>query len=323
MSTADCLPSSEQDASPDMDPVLIGVDWGTSSFRAYLMNREGAVLEKVESADGVSAVPPGAFPAAYRRLVGPWLAARPGIAAIASGMVGSRNGWREAPYARCPANPATIADALVAVDADGARVWLAPGLACEDESGAPDVMRGEEVEILGIADAGARLVVLPGSHSKWAEVEGGRVLRFRTFVTGELFAAVKDHTLLGAFARAAPPQEPGPAFALGVETGAAAARGEKGAGFIGALFSARTLPLMGKLAEKDAREYLSGLMIGAEIAEASRLFSQAAPSVAGAPALVRRYLAAFAALDLRSEAAPAGAAARGLFLLSWSAGLFA
>ena len=150
-------------------------------------------------------------------------------------------------------------------------VLIAPGLASTDENGDPDVMRGEEVEILGIAEAGARLVVLPGSHCKWAVVEAGRVLRFKTFVTGELYAAIRDHTLIGAFARAAPPQSPGEAFACGARRGAEAARGESG-GLLGALFGARTLPLMGKLPEADAGDYLSGLIIGAEIAEARRLF---------------------------------------------------
>ena len=122
-------------------------------------------------------------------------------------------------------------------------------------------MRGEEVEILGVAEAGARLVVLPGSHSKWAVVEGGRVARFKTFVTGEAFAAIRDHTLVGAFARAAPPRPPGAAFSLAA-SGAAhpPVRGEGGDGLLGALFSARSLPLMGKLAEADAGEYLSGLL---------------------------------------------------------------
>ena len=182
-------------------------------------------------------------------------------------------------------------------------------------------MRGEEVEILGIADAGGRLVVLPGSHSKWAIVEEGRVERFKTFVTGELFAAVKDHTLAGAFARSAKGKPDGTAFARGVERGAAATRGDKGSGLLGALFGARSLPLTGGLAEDDAADYLSGLLVGAEIAEARRLFPHEAPRVAGANALVKRYLAAFAVLGEEAVAAPPGAAARGLFVLARQAGL--
>ncbi len=162
---------------------------------------------------------------------------------------------------------------------------------------------------------------MPGSHSKWAVVERGCVERFKTFVTGELFAAIKDHTLAGAFARAAVGNPDGSAFAFGVERGAAAARGERGSGLLGALFGARSLPLMGKLAEDDAGEYLSGLLVGAEIAEARRLFPREAPRIAGANALVKRYLAAFAVLGEEAGAAPSRAAARGLLVLARQAGL--
>jgi 2-dehydro-3-deoxygalactonokinase len=302
-------------------PALIGVDWGSSSFRAYLMAGDGAAVDAIAAAEGVASIPPGEFPAAFRRLIGAWLAQHPALPILASGMVGSRNGWREAPYVKCPADPRAIARNLVAIEADGRRVLIVPGLSYEDETGRPDVMRGEEVEILGIADAGARLVVLPGSHSKWAVVEDGRVARFKTFVTGELFAAIRDHTLIGAFARAAAPEPLGPAFALGVRRGASAARGEDGDGLIGALFSARSLPLMGKLAEADAGEYLSGLVIGAEIAEARRLFPDEGAHVAGANALVERYRTAFAALGEAASAAPPRAAARGLFVVARQAGL--
>jgi 2-dehydro-3-deoxygalactonokinase len=309
-----------------MPPALIAIDWGTSSFRAFLTARDGAILDRIETADGVATMPPGGFPAAFARLAGPWLAGRAGLPVLASGMVGSRNGWREAPYVPCPADPAAIAAKLVTVFAGEATVHIAPGLSFEDATGRPDVMRGEEVEILGLAEAGAGLVVLPGSHSKWARVESGCVTSFRTFVTGEVFAAIRDHTLVGAFARnpsSGAPGPIGPAFALGACRGAEASRGENGAGLIGALFGARTLPLMGKLPETDAADWLSGLLIGAEIAEARRLFSGGAPLLAGAPTLVERYRAAFAALGDSALAAPPGAAARGLFRLALDAGLIA
>ena len=301
-------------------PALIGVDWGSSSFRAYRMAGDGAILDAVATADGVATIAPGGFPAAFRRLVGAWLEGRPALPVLASGMVGSRNGWREAPYVKCPADPRAIGERFVAVEADGRRVLIVPGLSCEDDNGEPDVMRGEEVEILGIAEAGACLVVLPGSHSKWAVIEDGQVTRFKTFVTGEVFAAIKDHTLIGAFARAAPPQPPGEAFLRGVRRGGSAEGDEQG-GLLGALFGARSLPLMGKLAEADAGEYLSGLLIGAEIAEARRLFPDDRAHVAGANALKTRYLAAFAALGERVSAAAPDAAARGLFLVARHVGL--
>ena len=141
-------------------------------------------------------------------------------------------------------------------------------------------------------------------------------MAFKTFVTGELFAALRDHTVAGAFAKAAPAKPPGEAFALGVRRGAAAAACEGKSGVIGLLFGARSLPLTGGLAEDDVGEYLSGLLIGAEIGEARRLFPGEAPHVAGAEALVERYLAAFEALNVSARAAPKRAAARGLFRIA-------
>jgi 2-dehydro-3-deoxygalactonokinase len=303
-----------------MSPALIAIDWGSSSFRAYLMSPTGEVIDEVASGDGIASVAAGAYPATLRRLVGRWLDANPSLPAIASGMVGSRHGWREAPYVPCPAGPRDVAERLTAVEADGRRVVLAPGLSYADEAGV-DVMRGEETEIFGVADSGGRLIVLPGSHSKWARVDGGRVVAFTTFITGELFAALRDHTIAGAFARAAPAKGPGPAFALGVERGAAAALAKSKSGLTGLLFGARALPLMGKLDPGDAGEYLSGLLIGAEIAEARRLYPGEEPHVAGADALVKRYLKAFEALGLSARAAPSRAAARGLFRIAREGGL--
>jgi 2-dehydro-3-deoxygalactonokinase len=304
-----------------MSPVLIAIDWGSSSFRAYLMAPNGEILDEVVSGDGIGSVAAGAYPATLKRLIGRWLEAHPSLPVVASGMVGSRHGWREAAYVKCPAGPREVATQLTPVEADGRRVHLAAGLSYVDEAAQPDVMRGEETEIFGVADSGARLIVLPGSHSKWAKVNGDRVVAFKTFVTGELFAALRDHTVAGAFARAAPAKSLGEAFALGVRRGAAAVACEGKSGVIGLLFGARSLPLTGGLAEDDAGEYLSGLLIGAEIGEARRFFPGEEPHVAGAEALVARYLAAFEALGVSACAAPRRAAARGLFRIARDGGL--
>jgi 2-dehydro-3-deoxygalactonokinase len=304
-----------------MPPVLLAIDWGSSSFRAYLMAPNGEILDEVASGDGIGSVAAGAYPATLKRLIGRWLEAHPSLPVVASGMVGSRHGWREAAYVKCPAGPREVATQLTPVEADSRRVHLAAGLSYVDEAAQPDVMRGEETEIFGVADSGARLIVLPGSHSKWAKVNGDRVVAFKTFVTGELFAALRDHTVAGAFARAAPAKSPGEAFALGVRRGAAAVACEGKSGVIGLLFGARSLPLTGGLAEDDAGEYLSGLLIGAEIGEARRFFPGEEPHVAGAEALVARYLAAFEALGVSARAAPRRAAARGLFRIARDGGL--
>jgi 2-dehydro-3-deoxygalactonokinase len=304
-----------------MSPALIAIDWGSSSFRAYLMSLDAEVLDEFKSGDGIGSVAAGAYPATLKRLIGGWLDAHPSLPVIASGMVGSRHGWREAAYVKCPAGPSDVAAHLTQVKADGRRVVLAPGLSYVDEAGQPDVMRGEETEVFGIADEGARLIVLPGSHSKWARVDGEQVAAFKTFVTGELFAALRGHTVAGAFAKAAPAKSPGEAFTLGVRRGAAAAACQGRSGLLGLLFGARSLPLMGALPEDDAGEYLSGLLIGAEIGEARRLFPGEEPHLAGAGALVARYLEACEALGVSARAAPPRAAARGLFRIARDGGL--
>ena len=278
-------------------------------------------------ATGSEASTAGAYPATLTRLVGRWLDAHPSLPVIASGMVGSRHGWREAAYVKCPAGPRDVASQLAEVEADGHRVALAPGLVvCRRRRTAGcDAGRGDGNLRSRRFRARASLC-LPGSHSKWARVEGERVVAFKTFVTGELFAALRDHTVLGAFARAAPDRAPGKAFApgtafaLGVERGAAAADNGK-SGLLGLMFGARTLPLMGKLDPDDSGEYLSGLLIGAEIGEGRRLYPGEAPHVAGAEALVRRYIAAFEALGVPARAAPPRAAARGLFRIARDGGL--
>jgi len=306
--------------SARMSPALIAIDWGSSSFRAYLLAPDGKVIGETASGDGIGSVAASAYPATLERLVGHWLDANLFLPVIASGMVGSRHGWREAPYVRCPAGPIEVAQRLTAVEADGRRIVLAPGLSYANEADV-DVMRGEETEIFGVAETGARFIVLPGSHSKWARVEGERVVAFKTYVTGELFAALRDHTIAGAFARAAPAKASGAAFALGVERGAAAAADKAKSGLLGLLFGARALPLMGKLDPDDSGEYLSGLLIGAEIGEARRLHPGETPHIAGAEALVKRYLKAFEALGVGARAAPPRAAARGLFRIAREGGL--
>ena len=153
-------------------PALISVDWGTSAFRAALAAADGSALETVAADQGAIGLAPGEHEAFLAAKVGAWKNWFPDLPIVMSGMVGSRQGWVEAPYAACPAGAAEIAAATVAfASAKLGRVVLAPGLSALDWRGAPDVMRGEETEILGALSASGRadgLFVLPGTHSKWA-----------------------------------------------------------------------------------------------------------------------------------------------------------
>ncbi len=150
---------------------LIGIDWGTSSFRAWLMGDAAAVLAEIPSGPGILAVPGGDFDAAFQTALGPWLAATPDLPVIASGMITSRNGWVETPYLPLPLDATALADALTTHRTrNGHTVHFVTGAIQNPHDGRPDVMRGEETEIIGhlAAGGGDGLFVLPGTHSKWA-----------------------------------------------------------------------------------------------------------------------------------------------------------
>ena len=264
---------------------MIGVDWGTTSLRAYRLGPDGAVTDRLDQPGGILTVPAGGFPAALRDAIGPWLAAGE-TRVLLCGMVGSRQGWIEAPYLRCPAGPAEIAAATIPVPMPfaGVEARLVPGLTTEDSHGIPDVMRGEETKLVALADAlggGAHLVCLPGTHSKWARIEAGRIAHFTTHMTGEAFAALSQHTIL-ARTSADGPDRP-EAFARGV------ARARQGGGLLHHLFGARTLHMMDRLEPAETRSFLSGLLIGHEIVAALAETGATRVELVGAAGLAALY----------------------------------
>jgi 2-dehydro-3-deoxygalactonokinase len=178
---------------------LIALDWGTSNLRASLLDAEGSVLETRAAPSGVMAVPERRFADALSSLCGDWLQARPRHACVASGMIGSRQGWIEAPYVACPAGLADAAALVTAVAfGDGHVLHIVPGLRSVDEAGVTDVMRGEETQLWGADLPDGSCCVLPGTHSKWAWLgEGGRILEFQTHMTGEVYALLARHSILG------------------------------------------------------------------------------------------------------------------------------
>ncbi len=230
-------------------------------MRATLVGAAGTVLDRVESAAGVQSVPAGGFPAALEAACGPWFAGRPDLPVVMAGMVGSRNGWVEAPYAPCSCGPDDLAARFARIEGERP-IAVAPGADCRWPDGAYDVMRGEEVQAIGsgVMDG---LLCLPGTHSKWIEMAGGRIARFATFVTGELYAALSA-SFIGRLA-AEPEDGPG--------GGALGARAATWAGGLGRLlFQARAQVLGGDLSGQGVRPFLSSLVIGQEIAGASDLF---------------------------------------------------
>src|SRR5262249_11906232 len=203
---------------------LLAIDWGTTPARAYRLAANGAILDTKTAPLGIQAVTDRQFAAALDTLLGEWRDER--APRIACGMIGSRQGWIEAPYVSCPVDLAGLGAHLARTP--GAELAIVPGAICVDDSGIPDVMRGEETQVAGAlsSDRERMLAVLPGTHSKWAIVEGGRLVAFATFMTGELFAVLLSHSILGRMAdRTAAADATGDAFSRGV------AKGLAGAGF--------------------------------------------------------------------------------------------
>lgn len=287
---------------------MIAIDWGTNSARAYRLGSgetaSAFVLDRRESASGILRVPPGGFADGLRAMVGDWLDAGE-TQVLLSGMVGSRQGWIEAPYLPCPAGLDDLASALVAVPFEGATVRLVPGLRTKDRSGVPEVMRGEEMQCLGAATGSEALLCLPGSHAKWVRIGGGRITGFETSMTGEAYAALRDHTILGRMMEG--DAQPGAAFDQGV--GRAAQPG----GILHHLFGTRALALFDRLTPADAASYLSGLLIGHEVA--SSLPFGAHVHIVGTPSLAVLYARAIEQSGGGATVGDADAAARGLALI--------
>jgi 2-dehydro-3-deoxygalactonokinase len=239
---------------------FLAVDWGTTNCRAWRVEAGGAVSLSKSFPLGVKGLKPGEAAARFQSELRPAMQAED-LPALLCGMIGSDLGWRAVPYRDCPAGLDEMAASLVAVEAEGPPVRIVPGLRCQGIAGAPDVLRGEETPVFGwVADdparaRGRRLVHHPGTHAKWLLVEDGRVVRFVTAMTGELFDVLSKHSLLRS--------EPEVGDGAGFEAGLAAA-GDGGA-LASRLFSTRARVVGGGEPASETRGYLSGLLIGAEV----------------------------------------------------------
>jgi len=298
------------------EPVLIGVDWGTSSLRAFLIGANGEVLDKVASSEGIMHVPGRDFEAVFGRLIGAWAKGRK-LPVLASGMITSRNGWIETPYVPVPLGAGDLARALVSHRTScGIELRFITGVTTDDASG-PDVMRGEETQIIGAFAQGMSdgTFVMPGTHSKWIRVSGNRIVDYATYMTGEIFSALKGHTILGTLIEEGPFSPEG--FSQGVTAGL-----KDGSALLHDLFHVRTLPLMGRMKATDVEDYLSGLLIGAETRAAKeRGDADAIVTIIGRSDLTDRYETALAEAGIDSRRAPDDIVAMGHFLIARSAGL--
>jgi len=286
-----------------MAPMFIAGDWGTSRLRLYLCEGDRVVDRKA----GPGAVGPhGQHEAILFSLIEPWLAEHGPKSVWLCGMVGSRNGWVEAPYVPSPAGMEDLQRLLVHFDAKGTQVAIVPGVVGESPRGGPDVMRGEETQIVGALTlapqlaGGRRLIALPGTHTKWVVIDDGRVTSFQTALSGELFALLRDHGALARVGGEDGAGERGGGFALGLERYAQA----RAAGLLHALFEVRSRQLIDGWAPAFALDFLSGLLIAADVEGAVAQFAGLTQDVVlvGEPLLTDRYSQALARGGARSSA---------------------
>ncbi|WP_266064553.1 2-dehydro-3-deoxygalactonokinase [Brucella intermedia] len=245
------------------------VDWGTSSLRAMLVLDTGETLGTKEPATGgIQFVKDGAFEAALMAVVGDWFAAHGPLPVLASGMITSRNGWIEVPYVDTPGGAEELAAGTKTLRlANGAIITFLPGMRDPAAQPFPDVMRGEETQIVGFGLDKNRTIVLPGTHSKWARVKANCIEGFQSYATGELFSLLTKHSFIAKAQASAPASSPdwqsfdrGAEFAASTSTSADA--------FLAAIFSARTGILDGQLEPENVVDYVSGLVIGSEFRQA-------------------------------------------------------
>lgn len=285
------------------EPAFIAGDWGTSHLRLALCDAEGRALAHAQG-PGAAAIR-GDFAGVFDALVRPWHDRHGPLPAMLCGMVGSTIGWAEVPYVACPVQPKAVARGCLALH--GGAVRIVPGLSCRNRLGAPDVMRGEETQILGaLAEKpelrrGRHLLCLPGTHTKWAALEDGTVRDFLTAPTGEVYALLAEHSVLVARSANAAAASDRAAFGEGLAEFNRRPRSQ----ILHRLFECRSRRLSGELAEADAAPFLSGLLIASDVAGALELFGDVAAErtvhLIGAPQLAALYREALSRLGVDSQ----------------------
>ena len=258
---------------------LVAVDWGTSNRRVFTLDAGGTVTDRRSDDMGILNCTD------FRGEVAAIRAQAGGAPVLMAGMVGSNRGWVEVPYVHAPAGLAEIAAAVKWVEPG---VGIVPGVAYQDGTAA-DVMRGEEVQIVGalaLGQIGDGLAAHPGTHGKWIEVADHRIARFRTVMTGDIFAALKAKSILSDLL--AHEAGTGDAFIAGVDHALA------NTDLTAELFSTRARVLLGTARADDAASYVSGLLIGQEVRTGlGRLRADIVPLI-GTPELTERFAVAVA-----------------------------
>jgi 2-dehydro-3-deoxygalactonokinase len=259
---------------------FIAADWGTTNRRAYKIDAGGKCVDEFEDERGIMSVAPGGFPKAVAEI-----RSRLGDSPLLlAGMIGSNRGWQEARYVACPAGIDEVADALVWA---GEREAIVPGVSYL-KGNCADVMRGEEVQLLGAVAAGLvdpmSMICHPGTHNKWATLRQGKIAEFRTVMTGELFNLLKEHSILSDLLNG--PVEPTDIFRQ------AARYAIENEALPAELFAVRARVLLGQAKKEDAAAYTSGILIGTDVRIGLSVPTAARITLIGRPELTRLYAAA-------------------------------
>ncbi len=288
---------------------MIVVDWGTTHLRAYRLTPSGEIEARKSVPKGIMSIARGEFAAALGEVLDDWHQLSDGPI-LMSGMIGSRQGWFEVPYVECPAGLHELAAGVKLVPWTGTRtVFICPGLVCRDTESIPDVMRGEEVQIVGalwgIFETESATICLPGTHSKHAVVQNSRIERFLTHMTGEVFALLRDHSILGRLTTER--RSNLDAFDDGLR------RAKHGSGLLHHVFGVRTRGLMNELDAASLTDYLSGILIGHELISSPL---QSPALIVGDPTLCALYERAFMHFGVEAEVISADVATtRGLYAI--------
>ncbi len=266
----------------------MALDWGTSNLRAWTIASDGSILNALSSNDGMGTLAPSEFEPALLSLIGSHIPTDSRTTVIASGMVGARQGWVEAPYATAPCTPPTVTNAITARTKDPRLlVHILPGVM---QTKPADVMRGEETQIAGFLAANPKfdgVLCLPGTHCKWVRISAGEIVSFQTFMTGEIFALLANNSVL----RHSVQSDDHDADTFNAAVSDAMSNPERTAA---RLFSIRAGSLVADLPAAQARATLSGLLIGMELAGARPYWLGMQVAIIGASSLAQLYQTALA-----------------------------